>query len=197
MKRIVIGLAALVTFVGGCFAQGTIQFLNSSLSRVIYYQIPGAPPVYAPPGTHIGVFWGTDAAGPAAVAGIGQGTLVTPTAVIGSAPGIWSGSAVYPIAGTQEGQRVWLKIAGWIGGTDTSIQGATAYGESAVVSVVLGPTTGPGTVVWQSASGTATDRAKPFVLIPEPSVWSISALGLVAFVLCRRKSKSQQIKEAL
>jgi hypothetical protein len=191
MKRIVIGLAALVTFVGGSFAQGTIQFLNSTLSRVIYYEIPGLPPVYAPSGTHIGVFWGTDAAGSAAIAGIGQGTLATPTAVIGSAPGVWSGSVVYPIAGTQEGQRVWMKIAGWIGGTDTSIQGATAYGQSAVVSVVLGPTAGPGTVVWQSSAGTATDRMKPFMLIPEPSVLSISVLGLGAFLLCRRKSKSE------
>jgi len=187
MKRIVIGLAALVTFVGGSFAQGTIQFLNSSLSRVIYYAIPGAPTVYAPPGTHIGVFWGTDAAGQAAVAGLGQGTLATPTAVIGSAPGIWSGSVVYPIAGTQEGQRVWLKIAGWIGGTDTSIQGATAYGEGAVVSVVLGPTAGPGTVVWQSATGTATDRIKPFMLIPEPSVVALGGFALTALFLFHRK----------
>jgi hypothetical protein len=183
-------------------AQGTIQFLNSALSRLLFQEIPCGPITTAVPvGTHVGAFWGTAAGGAAAIAGHGHGTIAGPTSLT-AAGGLWPaagapGGPVYPVAGSVEGQRVWLKIAAWVGGDAQSPTGSIiAYGESEVVSVVLGPTAGPGTVVWQSSSGTSPVRAKPFVIgvdscIPEPSVLSISALGLGVFLLCRRKSKSE------
>jgi hypothetical protein len=91
------------------------------------------------------------------------------------------------VGGTTEGQRVWLKIAAWVGGDSQAPVGYTHYGESAVVSVVLGPTAGPGTVVWQGSSGTATDRAKPFVMfVPEPSMLALGAVALGVLLLRRR-----------
>jgi hypothetical protein len=199
MKKSLLTLALVGLSVAATHAQGTIQFLNSALSRLLYQEVPGGPiTTDVPVGTHVAAYWGTDAAGPTAIMGLGRGTLAGPTSLT-ALGGIWPaagapGGPVYPVTGTQEGQRVWLKIAAWIGGDPQSptTRSPDRYAESSVVSVVLGPTAGPGTVVWQSLSGTATDRAKPFVLaIPEPSVWSISTLGLGAFLLCRRKSKSE------
>jgi hypothetical protein len=193
MKRTIAGLAIMALSVWASSAQGTIQFLNSALSRLIYYEVPGSgsAPVPPPAGTHVGAYWGTDAAGPAAIIGVGRGNLAGPTSLT-VAGGIWPapgapGGPVYPVIGTQEGQRVWLKIAAWIGGDSQAPVGYNAYGESIVVSVVLGPTAGPGTVVWQGATGTATDRAKPFVMIPEPSVIALGVLGVGALFLRRRR----------
>jgi hypothetical protein len=195
MKKALVIVASLGLALAS-HAQGTIQFLNSALSRLQYQEFGGGPINTAvPAGTHVGAFWGTDAAGAAAVAGMGRGMLAGPTSLTaagGIFPALGSpGGAVYPVSGTQEGQRVWLKIAAWIGGDAQFPQGSglICYGESAVVSVVLGPTAGPGTVVWQGASGTATDRAKPFVLcIPEPSIMAIGLLGLGALLLRRKGS---------
>lgn len=189
MKKTLLTLALVGLSAVATYAQGTISFLNSALSRLSYQETIGGPIITGtavPAGFTIGVFWGTEAGGQAAVQGMGRGTLATPT-VTSAAGGIWAGGAVYPIPGSTEGQRVWLKIAGWSG---NSVSTATHYGESATVNVVLGPTAGPGTVVWQGATGTATDRAKPFVIapIPEPSVIALGALALGALFLRRRKA---------
>jgi hypothetical protein len=191
MKKTLLTLALVGLSAVATYAQGTISFLNSALSRVSYQDVIGGPIVNttAPAGLHIGIFWGDAAGGAAAVEGMGRGTLALPTATT-TVGGLWNVGATYPIPGSQEGQRVWLKVAGWAGGSATSLQGLTHYGESAVVNVVLGPTAGPGTVVWQGTAGTATDRAKPFVItpIPEPSVIALGALGLGALLLRRRKA---------
>jgi hypothetical protein len=196
MKKTLLTLALVGFSAAATYAQGTIQFLNSALSRLQYQEVlGGAINTALPAGTHVGAFWGTDTAGAAAVAGMGRGTLAGPTSLT-SAGGLWPatgspGGPVYPVAGSTEGQRVWLKIAAWIGGDAQAPTGnLTHYGESTVVSVVLGPTAGPGTVVWQGTAGTATDRAKPFVVvpIPEPSVIALGALGLGALLLRRRKA---------
>jgi len=189
MKKSLLTLALIALSAAATYAQGTIQFQNSTLSKVKYESQPGVF-VDAPTGTKIGVFWGTDAGGAAAITGIGKGTLVTPTSAIGATAGIWAGGLVYPVAGTTEGQHVWLKIAGWGAGVGDDFRSSDHYGESAVVNVVLGPTPGPGTVVWQGNTGTATDRAKPFNIniVPEPSVIALGVLGLGALLLRRRKS---------
>jgi len=194
MKKSLLTVALVVLSAAVTFAQGTIQFLNSPLSRLQYEAVPGEPIVNAPLGAHIGAFWGTHAAGASPIVGMGRGTIAGPTAT-SSVMGLWnydnSGAATYPVAGTQEGQRVWLKIAAWYNGDAQSPTGAiTHYGESAVVSVVLGPTAGPGTVVWQASTGTSPDRAKPFVivaLVPEPSVIALGVVGLGALLMRRRK----------
>lgn len=193
MKKTLLTLALVGLSAVATYAQGTIQFFNSALSRLSYQDVAGGPIITGtaiPAGFHIGAYWGTEAAGQASLVGMGRGTLATPTALT-TAGGLWNGGSVYPLAGSQEGQHVWLKIAGWAGGSDTSPANSTHYGESAVVPVILGPTAGPGQVVWQGATGVATDRAKPFVIapnIPEPSVIALGALALGALFLRRRKA---------
>src|SRR5262245_4973911 len=79
--------------------QGTIQFLNSGLSKIKAYTPVGV--VDAPVGTVVGVFWGRIP---------DRLTLVESTTVIRT-PGIFNGGAVYAIPGTSPGERISLKIA--------------------------------------------------------------------------------------
>jgi hypothetical protein len=184
MKKSLLTMALVALSAAAAYAQGTVQFANSFLSPVKYETTPGVF-VNAPTGTKIGLFWGTTAA----IEGKGNGTLVTPTSAIGATAGIWAGGNIYPIPGTEGGQRVFVKIAGWTAGGD-DYRNADHYGESAVVNIALAPTSGPGQVIWQGATGTATDRAKPFniLIVPEPSVIALGALGLGALLLRRRKA---------
>jgi hypothetical protein len=190
MKKTLLTLALVGLSAAATYAQGTIQFQNSALSKVKYQADVGGPIVDAPTGTKIGLFWGTDAGGAAGVEGKGRGTLSLPTTQISATAGVFLGGLVYPVSGgTDAGQRIWMKIAGWDASAGDNFAQSPHYGESAVVNVLLGPTPGPGSVIFQSAAGTATDRVKPFTItIPEPSVVALGALGLGALLLRRRKT---------
>jgi hypothetical protein len=190
MKKSLLTLALVALSAAATYAQGTIQFLNTALQKIKYEPTQGAALIDAPTGTKIGVFWGTDAGGGTAITGSGRGTLVTPTGAIGGTPGVYNVSTVYAIPGTDAQQRVWLKIAGWDANVGDNYGASGHYGESIAVSVALGPTSGPGTVVFQSNAGTDTTRAKPFniMVVPEPSVIALGALGLGALLLRRRKA---------
>jgi MYXO-CTERM domain-containing protein len=191
MKKTLLTLALAGLSAVATYAQGTIQFLNSGLSPVKYQAAPGAAIVNVPIdiGAVVGVFWGTTA---------GDLHLQTPTARINTTAGVFNGGAVYGLTGTQPGQTVFLKFAGWVnlGGTTPDAiagrdtPGITHYGESGVVqTIALAPTAGPGIVVWQGATGVNVNRAKPFTieLVPEPSVVALGALGLGALLLIRRR----------
>jgi hypothetical protein len=190
MKKTLLTLALVGCTAAATYAQGTIQFLNSALSKLKYVDAPGQAATDVPVGTVVGVFWGTSA---------DSLTYVDNPATV-TAAGLFNGGAVYALPGSNPGQAVSLKIAAWLnkGGTTprAALQGAqspgiTHYGETAVfTSGPLGPTAGPGTVVFQSATGASTIRGKPFevVLVPEPSVLALGALGLGALLLRRRKA---------
>lgn len=192
MKKTLLTLALVGFSAAATYAQGTIQFLNTPLQKLGFIQTPGGVRVDAPAGTVIGVYWGT----PGTAADALQ--LVPATTVI-TTPGQFNGGSAYPVPGTNPGDIIQLKIAGWLnlgGTTPATITGRldqriTHYGESAVVTTTaLGPTTGPGTVIFQSAAGTNPNRVKPFdiILVPEPSVMALGALGLGALLLRRRKA---------
>ncbi len=195
MKKTLSLLVATCCFAAvSVHAQGTIQFLNSALSKLKYTAEPGAPTADMPVGAVVGVFWGRSA---------DALTLAENTVVI-TTPGLFNGGTVYALPGSEPGQSVFLKIAAWYnsGGTTPRLAregpctpGITHYGESAVVqTTALGPTAGPGTVVFQGPSGTNPNRAKPFefqigVLCPEPSTWAILAVGLGTVLLRQRKGR--------
>ncbi len=184
-------MAALVgSFGAPAFAEGTIQFLNTPLNKIKYNEIAGGSSVDAPVGTYVGVFYGTS---PSSL------TLAEPTVRIVTA-GLFNGGTAYALPGTSPGESVFLKIGAWYnpaGPTDPHCVTGGIYGESATIqTIALGPTSGPGTVVWQSPSGTSINRAKPFTMgpftgCPEPSTVAIFALGLGTLALrCRRKPSS-------
>lgn len=194
MKKTILTLALVGASAVATFAQGTIQFLNSGLSKVKYVDVQGGPVADAPTGTRIGVFWGTSASSLSAL---------VPTTTIGTTPGVFNGGSAVGLPGTNPGETVFLKFEGWLnkGGTtpETWRGGAAQPGEGlshwggteTVQTTVLGPSTGPGTVVWQSATGTSVNRVKAFTIVPvvpEPSVIALGALGLGALLLRRRKA---------
>lgn len=196
MKKTLLTMV-LVAFSAATYAQGTIQFLNSSLSRLKYKDTDSSTAVDAPSGIVVGVFWGATADS----LQLNNGD----TAVVSGA-GLFTGASVYQLKGatpaqdSAPGQTVFLKIGAWLvkGGTTPAkaalgreTPGLTHYGESGVVqTTVLGPTAGPGTVVFQSATGGNANRARAFeiVPVPEPSVMALGALGLGALLLRRRKA---------
>jgi len=193
MKKTLLTLALVGMTAIASHAQGTIQFSNSGASPIKYQDVPGGAIVNAPDGCVIGIFWG---ANPDSLA-LQLPTTVTTTS--SGVSGLYSGGAAYALTGSQPGQTVSLKIAGWLnkgGITPNAIEGRatpgiTHYGESAVVTTLpLAPTTGPGIVVIQGATGVNVNRVKAFVIepVPEPSVMALGALGLGALLLRRRKA---------
>lgn len=196
MKKTLLTMALVGLSAAATYAQGTVQFFNSALSKIKYVDTVGAAAVDAPAGVVVGLFWGASE----------NSLSLEPRTVTIVTPGIFGSSAttgVYPLTGSNPGEVVSLKIAGWLnkGGVTPALAtqgretpGITHYGESGVVTLSttqpLGPTAGPGTVIWQGATGTSVNRAKPFdiVPIPEPSVVALGALGLGALLLRRRKA---------
>ncbi len=168
-----LGIAAVASTVA---AQGTIEFRNSALTKIKYLETSESAPVDAPVGTVVGLFWGQS---PDSL------TLASPTVVV-TTPGLFNGGT-YPIAGTQPGQVIYLKAAAWFNKDGATPLAATAgaaspgithYGETETVSSVpLGPTAGPGTVIWNPPSRVFALTLSP---VPEPSV---AALGAVALSL--------------
>jgi len=166
MKKTLFTLVLVTISIPKAAADGTVQFLNSSLSKVKYQEGPESPIVDAPIGTKIGLFWGTNP---------NNLTLVLPTATM-IFNGVFNGGVVYPIPGTQPGQSIYVKFAGWDGSVGDHWSNSLSYGESSVVMTEpLHPPSFPsGTVIWQSATGTHPNRAKPFTssrvgkLFPNP-----------------------------
>ncbi len=191
--QILVVFAALVVAPSSVKAQGTIQFLNSTLSKIRAADWDGTSMGDAPVGTYVGVFYGASA----------DSLTLADATVRMTAPGLFNGGVVYALPNTSPGQTVFLKVAAWfnaLGETPSLARqgvnspGITCYGESAVVATTaLGPTAGPGTVVWQAASGTNPNRVKPFVIVgecPEPSAYALVGCGLGALFLRRRRARN-------
>jgi len=187
MKKTLLTLALAALSAVASYAQGTITFANTTLSRAqwedptthAFVNVPlGAPIVY-------GVFWG--AAADALVLNDGLlGTASTTSA------GIIGATSPYQISGGAVGSTVFMKIAGWSSSfqRDAATASRTAgahYGETGVRSVVLAATAGPGTVIW---SGSDLTKFQPLriPIVPEPSVIALGVLGVGALLLRRKKA---------
>ena len=187
MKKTLLTLAFATLAAVASYAQGTITFANTTLSRVTQQTAPGssvyanvalsAPVVY-------GVFWGATA--DALV--LNGGALGTASA---TSAGIIGAGSPYQIDGGAVGARVFMKIAGWTASFGRDWQTAKTqglvYGETGVREVVLAATAGPGTVIW-SASDLTKFQPLKLDIVPEPSVIALGALGLGALLLRRRKA---------
>ena len=165
MKKLLLTIGFIGLTLTSAFAQGTIAFGNSALTRIKVCDANGGTRnATAADQLEIGVWYGSSA-----------GSLVQApgTATIGSTAGVMTGAAsVYALPGTEAGQTVSLQIRAW---NDRGWSGQTK-----VAQVTLGPTAGPGAVIWQTAAGTNPNRFNPLQLplscIPEPSVFAIGAL---------------------
>lgn len=176
MKKLLLTLGLIGCTLASAVAQGTIAIGNSAFTRI---QIgpPGGPARNATSadGIYFGVFYGP--AGSTA----DQLVIAPGIATIGPTAGILvNASSVFALPGTEPNQVVSVQIRAW---TDYGW-----WGNTQVAQVTLGPTAGPGTVIWQTASGTNPNRFTLLQVIPEPSTLALGALAGVLLLLRRRKS---------
>ena len=187
MKKLLLTLALMATATLS-YAQGTVAFCNS-IAATVKYVVGGAAPVVLPTtvAANFGVFWGTSAG----ALTLNEGPLGTASTVNA---GIIVAPSVYGInPGSQPLQVVFMQIRGWDAsfGNDWAAarNAGKLFGETDVRPVTLGPTAGPGTVIWQGATGTNPNRFNPLTLsiVPEPSTIALGVLGLGSLLLFRRR----------
>lgn len=175
MKKLVATLS-LISLSILSYAQGTIAFGNSALTRVIVCTDVNNPPYQmTEDGIVVSVWFGP--------AGSSRDALVQApgTATIGTTAGVLTGApSVFALPGTEPNQVVSLQIRG------TGNSGR--YGETKIAQVTLGPTAGPGTVIWQTASGMIPNRFTPLIICPEPSTLVLGAVSGLALLFRIRKS---------
>jgi hypothetical protein len=181
MKKTLLTLALVALTTVASYAQGTIAFGNSALTRVTVQGrgtgVAGA--ATSADGVNFYVFFAPTAGvrDPQALTQVQQ---ATPIAAIGTTAGVMiNAPAVFPLLGTEGGQVVSLQIRAW--NADRSL-----FGETAIRDVTLGQTAGPGAVIWQT-SDTNPNRFVPLVLVPEPSTIALAVLGLGSLLLFRRR----------
>ena len=178
MRKLLLTLGLIGITVASTLAQGTIAFGNSALTRITIADtgISNRNATTAD-GIKVGVFFGP--AGSSA----DQLVMAPGIATIGSTAGILvNAPSVFALPGTEPDQVVSLQIRGW---NDLGWRA-----ETRVAQVTLGETAGPGTVIWQTASGTNPNRFTPMVtMVPEPSSIAIGMIGaLFAFLRLRKPS---------
>ena len=193
MKKLLLGISFLSIAILA-HGQGTIAFGNSALTRIIIRSYPDGTirNCLSTDGITVGVFYGP------AGSTSDQLTLAPGVASIGTTAGIIIAPSVFALPGTEGGQIVSLQIRAWYStfGTDwqAARQSGYYYGETDVRQVTLGPTAGPGQVIWQSATGSNPSRfypLGPILGVPEPSTLALGALVGVVLLLCFRKSKKE------
>lgn len=193
MKRFFLLVALVYLMATLSYAQGTVEFRNGNLTRVTAVN-PGVSTVVIPTWAgfiNYGLFWGTspDALTLVPILGVNSTTSA----------GLISVANPFPIPGSTEGQSVFLQVKGWDAsfGFDwkTAWLSGSWFGETRVIQTTLGSVYGPGTVLWQSTSGTADDRFFPLELstfpprsLPEPTSFALAGLGAAALLIFRRRN---------
>lgn len=182
-----LALVALATFAN---AQGTIQFANNAGTR---FNVNGVRPVNASTGGPaaglytFGVFYGTtaDAALNATqtAAPLG-GNTATGGLITAPSPN------AFQLPGTDAGQTVFIQFRAWesrFGADFAAAKVGGLYGETPVLPFILGPSAGPGTVVWASTGGSQFTSMNLVPTVPEPSTIALGVLGLGSLLLLRRR----------
>ena len=212
MKKLLITAAATLLTVA-VFAQGTVFFSNGALNKISTGAYNSAASTWAAVPTtmggqlNFGLFYGTGATAPATLTFLGSVSGVSSSANAGIINLNGSPVTAVSIPGSPAGsQNVWIQIAGWSSsfGTDWAAARAASlttqgdfFGQTAAVVNVangaggLGPSTGPGALIWQSAS--LSDPTKfaggfaVFTTVPEPSTMALAGLGMAALLIFRRR----------
>jgi hypothetical protein len=209
MKKLLITTAATFVTVA-VFAQGTVFFSNNAFEKIssgvkgsaasTWTVVPAAANLL-----NFGLFYGTGATAPGTLTFLGSVSGVNSSSGTAGLIVNTSGGQItaLQIPGTTPNQaNVWVQVAGWTAsfGTDWAAARTAAdignnnyFGTSPVVNVVtgLGPSTGPGALIWQTAAG--TDPAKiaggfaVFTNVPEPSTMALAGLGMAAMLIFRRR----------
>lgn len=188
MKKTLLTLAMATLAAVASYAQGTITFANTTLSRA-QWQNPTTGTFENVPTTAnlivYGVFWGTAADNMV----LNEGPLGRNST---TSAGIIATTSPYALQGAAETTTYFMKVAGWTASFDRDFAAAKStagahYGETAVREIRTAPAAGPGTVIW---SGTDLTKFQPLriPIVPEPSVIALGVLGVGALLLRRKKA---------
>jgi hypothetical protein len=179
MKKTLLTLALVALTAVASHAQGTIAFGNSALTRVQIRDGATLRNATTGDGLNFYVFFGPANTAADALTQVQQ---PDPKASIGTTAGVMvNAPSVFALPGTEGGQIVSLQIRAWN-------SSRSMVGETAVAQVTLGPTAGPGAVIWQTATGTFVTRFTPLIIpVPEPSTIALAVLGLGSLLLFRRR----------
>jgi len=195
MKKLLI-TGALLGAVTAALAQGTVQFSNNALARLSVTSGGTSAQIPLTASYNFGLFFG-----------IGQSTSLqflstqlgvnssSSLGIIANPADRKSSMTAIQLPGTVAGQTdVWIQIRGWESsyGSDwaaAKLEGSV-YGESLIRNVgALGPSTGPGLNIWQSAAGTSQSAINAFALtvVPEPTTMALAGLGIASLLIFRRR----------
>jgi hypothetical protein len=148
-------------------AAGSITLANSVFTRVQVF----------PDGTSVplvfGVFWGTN-----------QSELIlAPRLATNGVGGLIMFPNPYVIPGTEAGQTVYLRIRAWYAPYGTNWMAAREngayFGETDTRLVLLAAEAGPGTVIWQSPSGTSSSRFYPLQINAPLTPAAVISFGIL------------------
>ncbi len=198
MKNILLTLAFLAVVMAS-YGQGTITFVNGTLTKFkLFDDGVGTAQADIPTSTalNFGVFFGTSSSSLSL-------NPVTPMATMSTTAGIItvvSGSA-YQLPGTNPNDTPFMQVRAWSSSFGSDWAAARAafdsqsvsgvlYGETAIVQIgPLGASSGPGTVIWQGATGTSPTKFTPLIVhgVPEPSTMALAVLGMASLIFIRRR----------
>jgi len=200
MKKLLLTLA-LVAVSALSYGQGTIQFQNGNFTRVTLVNAAGVNTGNMAIGTQIsfGLFAGADAA---SMSLLPIGELGTPSATVAGLFTAPNGLA-YAVPNFPAASRPFLQVRAWNASQfvdwrlakaafDAGIAG-TLYGETDIRQIGtlgLGPNTGPGASLWQTAAQTNPNLLNPLIVrtaVPEPSTIALGVIGLGSLLLFRRR----------
>jgi hypothetical protein len=191
MKKLLLVLAFAVVTIATARAQGTINFANSTGTKVTNSLTGAAVPLNSSSFV-AGLYWGAEGTAESSLALIATTTTWSPFS------GVYNGGTVtFPVAG---GTRITVQVRAWSAGFAT-YELARASNDPNVVAgfgnlqlITLGnggvPPAPAANLVSPTVVGDTPIRGfimTPGVVIPEPSSIAIGLLGLGAIALFRRR----------